>query len=57
LKVLICRVARRSWAWNIEAVLAIKRQMERTPNLKVALANMVDQQLFKGLFEDPFQQV
>lgn len=43
-------IARRSWARNKEAVFAIKREMERTPDLKVTLANLVDENLLKGLF-------
>ncbi len=35
-------IARRSWARNEEAIFAIKREMERTPNLKVTLPNLVD---------------
>jgi len=38
-------IARRSWARNEEALFAIKREMDRTPNLKVTLPNMVDDQL------------
>jgi urocanate hydratase len=38
-------IARRSWARNEEALFAIKREMERTPNLKVTLPNMVDENL------------
>ena len=42
-------IARRSWARNKEAQFAIKREMERTPNLKVTWANEVDENLFKTL--------
>jgi urocanate hydratase len=35
-------IARRSWARNDGAIFAIKREMERTPNLKVTLPNFVD---------------
>ncbi len=34
-------IARRSWARNLEANFAIKREMARTPKLKVTLANLV----------------
>ncbi|MGZ4044330.1 MAG: urocanate hydratase, partial [Bacteroidia bacterium] len=34
-------IARRSWARNKEALFAIKREMERTPGLKVTLPNLV----------------
>ncbi|MAM30165.1 MAG: urocanate hydratase [Flavobacteriaceae bacterium] len=39
-------IARRSWARNEEAIFAIKREMERTPDLKVTLPNFVDDSLF-----------
>jgi len=42
-------IARRSWARNKEALFAIKREMERTPNLKVTLPNLVDDNLLEGL--------
>ncbi|MFK8054843.1 MAG: hypothetical protein AB8F78_01885 [Saprospiraceae bacterium] len=43
-------IARRSWARNEGAVFAIKREMERTPSLKVTVPNMVDDALLEGLF-------
>jgi urocanate hydratase len=43
-------VARRSWARNEEAIFAIKREMERTPNLKITLPNLVAEELLKDLF-------
>ena len=42
-------VARRSWARNKEAIFALKREMERTPSLKVMLPNIVDDDLLKDL--------
>ena len=42
-------IARRSWARNKEALFAIKREMARTPQLKVTLPNMVDDSLLEGL--------
>jgi urocanate hydratase len=42
-------IARRSWARNDEAIFAIKREMERTPNLKVTLPNVVDDSILDGL--------
>lgn len=42
-------IARRSWARNKEADFAIRREMERTPNLKVTLPNLVDETILKGL--------
>jgi urocanate hydratase len=38
-------IARRSWARNEGAIFAIKREMERTKNLKVTLPNLVDDEL------------
>ncbi len=38
-------IARRSWARNEEAIFAIKRQMESRPDLKVTLANLVDDKI------------
>lgn len=43
-------IARRSWARNEEALFAIKREMQRTPELKVTLPNLVDDSLLKDLF-------
>ncbi len=43
-------IARRSWARNEEALFAIKREMKRTPSLKVTLPNIVEEQLLKDLF-------
>ena len=43
-------VARRSWARNEEAIFAIQREMDRTPQLKVTLPNLVDDALLKKLF-------
>jgi urocanate hydratase len=39
-------IARRSWARNEEAIFAIKREMERTSDLKVTLPNFVNDDLF-----------
>ena len=33
-------IARRNWARNPEAIFAIKREMERTPNLKVTIPSL-----------------
>jgi urocanate hydratase len=43
-------LARRSWARNDEAIFAIKREMKRTPNLKITLPNLVEDNLLKDLF-------
>ena len=42
-------IARRSWARNEEAIFAIKKEMERTPELKVTLPNFVDESIFNSL--------
>ncbi len=42
-------IARRSWARNEEANFAIKREMQRTPKLKVTLSNNVDDDLLDNL--------
>ena len=38
-------IARRSWARNKEAIFAIKREMERSPGLKVTLPSIADDDL------------
>ncbi|HUX54206.1 MAG TPA: urocanate hydratase [Williamwhitmania sp.] len=43
-------IARRSWARNEGAVFAIKREMARTPQLKVTLPNFTDDDLIDKLF-------
>jgi len=43
-------LARRSWARNDEALFAIKREMERSPNLRVTIPNLVEDTLLKDLF-------
>jgi urocanate hydratase len=35
-------IARRSWARNEEALFALKREMERTPGLKVTVPYIAD---------------
>jgi urocanate hydratase len=42
-------IARRSWARNEEAMFAIKREMERNPDLKVTLPNIVDDNILNNL--------
>ncbi len=44
-------ISRRSWSRNKEAIFAIKREMERTPELKVTLPNLVENELLDGLFD------
>jgi urocanate hydratase len=43
-------IARRSWARNKEAMFAAKREMDRTPQLKVTLPNIVDDGIINNLF-------
>ncbi|WP_303319196.1 urocanate hydratase [Flavivirga abyssicola] len=43
-------IARRNWARNNEAIFAIKREMERTPNLKVTIPNLVADSILNNLF-------
>ncbi|MDX5478004.1 MAG: urocanate hydratase, partial [Cyclobacteriaceae bacterium] len=40
-------ISRRAWARNEEALFAIKREMERTPGLKVTIPEMVDENLLE----------
>ncbi|MDB4291876.1 urocanate hydratase [Maribacter sp.] len=44
-------ISRRSWARNKEALFAIKREMKRTPELKVTLPHLVEDSLLNDLFE------
>lgn len=43
-------IARRSWARNKEAIFAIKREMERTPTLKVTIPSIADDSLIDKFF-------
>lgn len=43
-------IARRSWARNKGAMFAIKREMERTPELKVTVPNIADDDLIGSIF-------
>jgi urocanate hydratase len=42
-------IARRSWARNNEALTAIKRELERSPNLRVTLPNLVEDSILDNL--------
>ena len=44
-------IARRSWARNKGAMDAIKREMERTPNLKVTIPNIADEEMIINLLK------
>ncbi|RDY57878.1 urocanate hydratase [Flagellimonas nanhaiensis] len=43
-------ISRRSWARNKEALFAIKREMDRTPDLKVTLPHIVESDILDNLF-------
>ena len=43
-------IARRSWARNSGSIDAIKREMERTPDLRVTLPNLVDDNIINQAF-------
>nr|WP_299340657.1 urocanate hydratase [Allomuricauda sp.] len=45
-------ISRRSWARNEEALFAIQREMERTPNLKVTLPHLVNDKILDTLFDE-----
>jgi urocanate hydratase len=44
-------IARRSWARNEGAMNAIKREMERTPGLKVTIPNIADDELIRKILK------
>ncbi len=44
-------ISRRSWARNEGAVFAIKRAMEKNPNLKVTIPNFADDSLIDSLYK------
>lgn len=44
-------ISRRSWARNEEALFAIKREMQRTPELKITLPNLVEDIILENLFD------
>jgi len=44
-------ISRRSWARNEGAITAIQRAMKETPELKVTLPNLADDQLIEGLIK------
>lgn len=43
-------IARRSWARNSGSMDAIRREMERTPELQVTMPNMVEEDVIEGAF-------
>jgi urocanate hydratase len=44
-------IARRSWARNDGAMATIRREMERTPSLRVTIPNLVDEAVIEKAFE------
>ncbi len=42
-------IARRSWARNEGSMMAIKREMQRTPGLVVTLPNLVDDEILSHI--------
>ena len=45
-------IARRCWARNEGALFAIRREMERTPGLRITLPAVADDKLIDKLFRD-----
>ena len=45
-------IARRSWARNEGAVEAIRREMERTPGLRVTLPSFADDEVIRNALND-----
>lgn len=45
-------IARRSWARNAGAICSVRREMKRTPDLKVTVPNIVEPELLKKLHHD-----
>ncbi len=50
-------ISRRAWARNTGAISAIKREMERTPLLKVTLPNIADDKLISETAEHHFNRI
>lgn len=44
-------ITRRSWARNNGSIDAIRREMERTPSLKVTLPNIVDDHIINNIYQ------
>lgn len=45
-------IARRSWARNEGAMFAIRREMERTPSLKITVPNIADDKLIDSVIKE-----
>ena len=45
-------ITRRSWARNEGALFAIRREMEKTPGLKVTIPNFADDKLINNIYKD-----
>ena len=50
-------ISRRAWARNSGAIFAIKREMERTPELKVTIPNIADDNLVRKAADHIFNSV
>jgi urocanate hydratase len=45
-------IARRSWARNEPAMFTLKREMERTPGLRVTIPNIADDNVIDKAFKE-----
>lgn len=50
-------ISRRAWARNSGAIFAIKREMERTPELKVTIPNIADEKLVREAADHIFNSI
>jgi urocanate hydratase len=50
-------ISRRAWARNSGAIFAIKREMERTPELKVTIPNIADDKLVREAADHIFNSI
>jgi len=44
-------IARRSWARNEAAIFTIEREMDRFPDLKVTIPNLVDEKIVESVID------
>jgi urocanate hydratase len=45
-------IARRSWARNKGAMITLRREMERTPGLKVTIPYIADDEIIDEVFKE-----
>jgi Urocanate hydratase len=50
-------ISRRAWARNSGAIFAIKREMERTPELRVTIPNIADDYLVRKAADHIFDSI